>query len=146
LILSCWSYSDCAQFADGVLSVEVAEALPNCPKYIQARVPEAPPFPVSAKRQRRGEPATALSAEQAQRVAECDTFFLGTCFGRADTTHRGGRPGFVRVLAGGAELRWGECVRRCCGLWLTLVRCRCAEQVCSVLVPESVSSGIRATI
>ena len=92
------------QFVDGVLSVDVSEALPNCPKYIQARVPEAP-FPTGKRRLRAV--AAALSAEQMQWVAQCDTFFLGTCFGRADATHRGGWPGFVRVLSG-TELRWGE--------------------------------------
>jgi ferredoxin-NADP reductase len=93
------------QFKDGVLSVEVGEALPNCPKYIQARVPDVA-CSVAAQR-RVSSKAAALSERQQQWVAQCDTFFLGSLFGRADATHRGGRPGFVRV-ASPSELRWGE--------------------------------------
>jgi predicted pyridoxine 5'-phosphate oxidase superfamily flavin-nucleotide-binding protein len=69
-----------------------------CPKYIQARqlLPsgepaEAVPVPVEGSR---------LTEAQQHLVGSADTFFLCTAHAEAgaDASHRGGNPGFVRVL------------------------------------------------
>ena len=84
--------------AAGEFSVEVAQSFGNCPKYIQARRPEftgeACP---SALRQ-----ATGLDARARDLIAAADTFFIATAHPQAgrwgvDVSHRGGKPGFVRV-------------------------------------------------
>ncbi len=89
-------------------SVEVEQSFGNCPKYIQARRPEfvgaAPPLPAQ-RLQALDEPARAL-------IGGADTFFIATAHPQAgreherafgvDVSHRGGKPGFVRVDAGGA--------------------------------------------
>ena len=71
----------------GGLTVEAQQAFGNCPAYIQARdlEPGGPPAP--------GPPAGMALAGRA------DTFFLGTAHPERglDTSHKGGRPGFVRV-------------------------------------------------
>ena len=68
----------------------------NCPKYIQKRrlVGESEG---EARETRR---ASSLDARTRALVAGADTFFIATWHpaGGADASHRGGRPGFVRVL------------------------------------------------
>ena len=76
----------------------VDQAYGNCPKYIQLRQP-----------QRDGDVAAAepvriratLDERQRSAIAHADTFFIASFHpeGGADASHRGGRPGFVRVLA-----------------------------------------------
>jgi predicted pyridoxine 5'-phosphate oxidase superfamily flavin-nucleotide-binding protein len=88
-------------------SVEVEQSFGNCPKYIQARRPEfiGAPMPMPAQHlDALDEPARAL-------IGRADTFFIATAHpqaglkaGRAfgvDVSHRGGKPGFVRVDADG---------------------------------------------
>lgn len=78
--------------------VETREVYSNCPKYIQARVAE-----VGGGLERR-DPAAArssqLSGAQQEFVARADTFFIATAHPErgADASHRGGQPGFVRVV------------------------------------------------
>jgi predicted pyridoxine 5'-phosphate oxidase superfamily flavin-nucleotide-binding protein len=86
------------------LHVHVRQSFGNCPKYIQARSPQ----PVQA------EPAAPvafthrLPTAAAQCIAQADTFFIATAspdaglaqqaaHGGVDVSHRGGKPGFVRV-------------------------------------------------
>ncbi len=81
------------------LRLDVDEAYPNCPKYIQRRhvlgdwqITEAtPPKP------RRGR---ALEPEQHALLASADTLFVASAHPDrgVDASHRGGNPGFVRVL------------------------------------------------
>lgn len=88
-------------------TVHVDQSFGNCPQYIQARQPRyidlpetmAEPHPVQAE-------AVRLSAEAAALVAQADTFFIATASKAAgngdanegvDVSHRGGKPGFVRV-------------------------------------------------
>jgi predicted pyridoxine 5'-phosphate oxidase superfamily flavin-nucleotide-binding protein/predicted small metal-binding protein len=87
----------------GMLSGEglfllVEQAYGNCPKYIQQRRDETDAAP-------QGAPTTpsvtsALDAAQAAAIARADTFFIASFHpqGGADASHRGGLPGFVRVL------------------------------------------------
>ncbi|MFE9673357.1 pyridoxamine 5'-phosphate oxidase family protein [Streptomyces sp. NPDC006259] len=86
-------------------AVEADQVFANCPKYLQKRetyetVSDRPPGPP----RHGGE----LTAEQAGFVAAADTFFLASVReGGADASHRGGNPGFVRVLSPG-ELAWRD--------------------------------------
>lgn len=71
----------------------------NCPKYIQIREPETTGDstsiePGSARR------AATLTGEQRRLISSSDTFFIASAHpeGGADSSHRGGLPGFVRFL------------------------------------------------
>lgn len=81
---------------DGLV-VRVEQVVANCPKYIQKREPEPRSDAVPGRRRS----ATALDAEQRDRVTAADTFFVTTASdeGEVDTSHRGGNPGFVHVLS-----------------------------------------------
>ena len=82
------------------LSVE--QVYGNCPKYIQARRIE--PERTGGHPAGSGEAppviASVLSRSQQALVAAADTFFIATFHpeGGADASHRGGSPGFVRVV------------------------------------------------
>ncbi|MDP3761624.1 MAG: pyridoxamine 5'-phosphate oxidase family protein [Ramlibacter sp.] len=84
--------------------LQVGQSFGNCPKYIQARRPQftgAPPEP------RPVQVLGTLDAAACELIARADTFFIATAHpqaGRADApafgvdvSHRGGKPGFVRV-------------------------------------------------
>jgi predicted pyridoxine 5'-phosphate oxidase superfamily flavin-nucleotide-binding protein len=68
----------------------------NCPRYVQTRrlVADNDERPREARR------APALDARTRALVAGADTFFIASWHpaGGADASHRGGRPGFVRIL------------------------------------------------
>ncbi|EWC46433.1 hypothetical protein DRE_04376 [Drechslerella stenobrocha 248] len=82
------------------LVMEVEQTLWNCPKYMNARqldiVAAEPPEPVAE--------STTLSASLPQEaldlISRSDMFFVSSRNGYTDmdTNHRGGPPGFVRVL------------------------------------------------
>ncbi len=91
------------------VTVHVDQSFGNCPKYIQARTPflashparMAAPHPVHPE-------GRLLSPRAAAMVTATDTFFIATTAPRAgldgataadgvDVSHRGGKPGFVRV-------------------------------------------------
>jgi ferredoxin-NADP reductase/predicted pyridoxine 5'-phosphate oxidase superfamily flavin-nucleotide-binding protein len=87
--------------------VEVAQSLGNCPRYIQNRSvafvrDPAAPSPVPAVEH------TALDARARDLIAAADTFYVASYIDRDDGTrqvdvsHRGGKPGFVRVNADGS--------------------------------------------
>ncbi len=76
--------------------LDIGEVFGNCPKFIQQRnVREA---------NRPGEPrfrkSAALNEAQAKWIGEADTFFIATAHEQrgADASHRGGMPGFVRIV------------------------------------------------
>ncbi|SDN58547.1 hypothetical protein SAMN05216360_109199 [Methylobacterium phyllostachyos] len=80
------------------LTVAVAQSFGNCPQYIQRRISRpvvGPAGPV--------EPLSVLDTEAADLVQSADTLFVasrardGLADGGADISHRGGRPGFVRI-------------------------------------------------
>jgi uncharacterized protein len=90
--------------------VRVGQSFGNCPQYIQARKPvfSAEPSSTVAPRSKRAEGAI-LSAGAAALVRRADTFFIATASPDAhggdpvegvDVSHRGGKPGFVRVDEG----------------------------------------------
>ncbi|GHD66930.1 pyridoxamine 5'-phosphate oxidase family protein [Jeongeupia chitinilytica] len=98
------------------ISVAVTQSFGNCPQYIQKRdyrrvVPDAVPAPP--------ERTTTLDAAAMAQITAADTFFIATHFtetgaasetGRdgSDVSHRGGKPGFVRI--DGNTLTWPDFV------------------------------------
>ncbi len=76
----------------------VEQAYGNCSKYIQLRRQEPDAEPQGAP----GTPRvrSTLDAAHAVAIARADTFFIASFHPRrgADASHRGGFPGFVRVL------------------------------------------------
>ncbi|MEJ5999367.1 pyridoxamine 5'-phosphate oxidase family protein [Paucibacter soli] len=86
----------------GVLRLGIAEAYPNCPKYIQRRHPRADAAalaaePASASTTRRGQ---ALDDTAMALLTAADTLFIasGAPDGELDASHRGGPPGFIQLL------------------------------------------------
>lgn len=81
---------------DTAFTVRVEQSFGNCPQYIQAREPRRVDDPPGAT-QRLG--ATLNDAARAL-VERADTLFIASAFdGGVDVSHRGGKPGFVRVDA-----------------------------------------------
>jgi len=80
---------------DEGIFVAVEQAYGNCSKYIQRR--DAAPDRQSASTTGASD---RLDLAQQARIAAADTLFLATVHpgGGADASHRGGFPGFVRVL------------------------------------------------
>jgi ferredoxin-NADP reductase/predicted pyridoxine 5'-phosphate oxidase superfamily flavin-nucleotide-binding protein len=85
----------------GALRVAVMQSFGNCPQYIQQREQRAaPPRPQALVLRSR-----ALSLEDRALIEGADTFFIASAnldeaAGQArgvDVSHRGGRPGFVRI-------------------------------------------------
>ncbi|NDW05547.1 FAD-binding oxidoreductase [Jiella pacifica] len=83
------------------LQIAVRQSFGNCPQYINERGWSRVPSTAAVS------PHTAdwLDADQMTRISQADTFFIGSSHaadgGKAsdgfDASHRGGRPGFVRV-------------------------------------------------
>lgn len=80
------------------LGIFVDQAFGNCPRYIQQRdlSPAEPTVPRESTR------SDELRPSHAALIAGADTFVLGTehPVRGVDTSHRGGPPGFVRVVDG----------------------------------------------
>lgn len=92
---------------DSGFEVEAREVYSNCPKYIQARSVATAGAPAASEPA--AERSPGLGSEQREFVARADTFFIATAHPErgADTSHRGGAPGFVRV-EGGRRLVWPD--------------------------------------
>lgn len=87
-----------ANKGDKFLTIEVKEAYPNCPKYIQKRV-----VSFSEKDQNSGAMeiiGETLTGLEKNWIRGADTFFVGSVGpdGRLDASHRGGKKGFVEIL------------------------------------------------
>lgn len=92
-----------ARDMDG-FTVHVGESFGNCPKYIQRR--EARPL---LRRTGRSEPFSNLAGSARDVIAAADTLFVASrsregLAGGVDISHRGGRPGFVRVDGDGLRV------------------------------------------
>jgi hypothetical protein len=87
------------------LRIEADQAYGNCPSYIQQRLVEQVPATGPAGAVSIGD---ALDPAQRALVRRADTFFLGTVHPDrgADASHKGGRPGFVRI--DGQDLWWPD--------------------------------------
>ncbi len=93
------------RLTDSRLRVRVSQSFGNCPKYIQARKPEYVAVDGDAKVVHR----IGLGDEAVRRLIQrADTFFIATAYPAdkseasapaygVDVSHRGGKPGFVRV-------------------------------------------------
>jgi len=85
------------------LTVDVVVAYPNCPKYIQrrhwSRQAASPQRTVSGN----GRQGSTLDDRQRDWITAADTLFVASAHPErgADASHRGGRPGFVRIVDGG---------------------------------------------
>ncbi len=90
------------QTAERGFAIEVTQSFGNCPRYIQTRTTEflnEPPFQQSASQHK------GLTEVTANIIAKADTFYIATAFQNdentlangADVSHRGGKPGFIRV-------------------------------------------------
>ena len=83
-----------ASATERALAVAVRESFGNCPQYIHIRdlevVPATPPAT---------EVMNGLDHPSREAIEAADTFFVATSGGAVgvDISHRGGRPGFVRV-------------------------------------------------
>lgn len=90
-----------AEASRTLVRVDVAEAFPNCPKYIQRRepAPAASAPSQGAADVRRGQ---GLNRESIAWIAAADTFFVAGAHpaGPVDVSHRGGGAGFVKLRGG----------------------------------------------
>lgn len=78
-------------------TIAVEQSFGNCPQYIQARELEVDAGSVG-RQAGATESLAGLDDEAARLIAAADTLFVASCAeGGADMSHRGGRPGFVRV-------------------------------------------------
>lgn len=83
--------------------VQVGQSFGNCPQYIQARMYELGKFDPTVPKPIHQ--ITVLSNPEQMMIASADTFFIATAYQAAsaggasgvDVSHRGGKPGFVRV-------------------------------------------------
>jgi predicted pyridoxine 5'-phosphate oxidase superfamily flavin-nucleotide-binding protein len=89
------------EMAGGVIEIRTDQVYGNCSHYIQARAPIGehqwlPAVGTAAVR------TTQLSDENQRPIARADTFFIATGHPEygADISHRGGNPGFVRIVDG----------------------------------------------
>lgn len=92
---------------DGRVTVRVGQSFGNCPQYIRARVPELIADPVSVAGPRAVQRGGPLLSDWARAlIGQADTFFIASAAPGArsgdpvrgvDVSHRGGRPGFVRI-------------------------------------------------
>lgn len=83
-----------AAMAGGAMVVAVAQSFGNCPQYIHIRdIRAAAPLGTDAER------LDGLDAAARMAIAGADTLFVASSdgAGAVDVSHRGGRPGFVRV-------------------------------------------------
>ena len=87
-------------------TVHVEQSFGNCPRYIQARAPTFAAAPETAAHPRPVRPeGELLSADALALVRGADTFFIATAArgSGVDVSHRGGKPGFVRVTVEGGR-------------------------------------------
>jgi uncharacterized protein len=96
-----------ARSADG-LTINAAEAFGNCPTYIQQRHLTVDPHTDTTTATHPVDRHTTWSTTQTALIRSADTFFLGTAHPTrgTDVSHRGGRPGFVRI--DGTDIWWPD--------------------------------------
>jgi predicted pyridoxine 5'-phosphate oxidase superfamily flavin-nucleotide-binding protein len=84
-------------FDERGLRVDIRQVYGNCPKYIQLREAQPDATPATS-----ATPTVAARLGESQRawIAAADTLFIASSHpvGGADTSHRGGFPGFVRLI------------------------------------------------
>ncbi|MFZ2062101.1 MAG: pyridoxamine 5'-phosphate oxidase family protein [Candidatus Binatus sp.] len=85
-------------FKNGAIIITTDEVYANCRRYLQERI-FAGSRPTSVKDQK-PKVSTELSTSQQEQIIRADTFFIATDNPErgADVSHKGGNPGFVRIL------------------------------------------------
>jgi len=95
-----------AELQSNGIQIQTEEVFGNCQQYIQSRIP----LSGLGERSRPQTPQLGKALTQAQRhwIESADTFFVASAnpAGGADSSHRGGQPGFVRVR--GNVLTWPD--------------------------------------
>jgi ferredoxin-NADP reductase/predicted pyridoxine 5'-phosphate oxidase superfamily flavin-nucleotide-binding protein len=77
------------------LATKIEQSMGNCPKYLNQY--EIQPSPVRSKLIAKG---SSLSPDAKDLISKADMFFLSSSTAEdMDTNHRGGPPGFVRILS-----------------------------------------------
>ncbi len=87
------------QIVNGAIEIRTQQVYGNCARYIQARAPiGAREWPNSDVRP--AARASRLSDDHRRLIERADTFFIASDHPQsgADVSHRGGKPGFVRVV------------------------------------------------
>lgn len=90
---------------EDVLKLRVDQTFGNCPQYIQARDAELTPDIAEIGDERPSVSFVKLNERTKAIISAADNFYIATCFMEdadnatqgADVSHRGGKPGFVRV-------------------------------------------------
>lgn len=92
-----------AKVAGHELTIEVQQAYPNCPKYIQRRELRQTELPTLDSAIIKG---SSLPEDLLAWISAADTFFVASADsnGSTDASHRGGKPGFVRVNNGALRI------------------------------------------
>jgi predicted pyridoxine 5'-phosphate oxidase superfamily flavin-nucleotide-binding protein len=82
--------------SDDEMYLTVAEAFPNCPKYIQRRELVEQPATTKPTQVLEG---GSLSGDLVNWIRGADTFFVASAYpdGPVDVSHRGGKPGFIQL-------------------------------------------------
>jgi uncharacterized protein len=83
---------------DGAIYIRTEEVYGNCRRYLQERIFVGSRQTAAANQT--ASAGTALSASQQEQISRADTFFVATDNPErgADVSHKGGNPGFVRIL------------------------------------------------
>ena len=87
------------------IAINISQTFGNCPQYIQARGFEILPDIDSIGEARPLQPLSSLDDRAREIIATSDNFYIATHFSEdrndashgADVSHRGGKPGFVRI-------------------------------------------------
>ncbi len=95
----------------GAFSVKVGQSFGNCPRFIQTRNLAARPQEGSSRVTR----AQTIASAQRRLIEQADTFFIATQFSEGkgelsegvDVSHRGGKPGFLRI-DGDNQILWPD--------------------------------------
>ena len=96
----------CVRSIDGDgISIETVQTFGNCPQYIQTREVEVLPAVESPHAERPVDISDRFDRRTRELIERSDTLFIATAYTEgpaaasqgADVSHRGGKPGFVRV-------------------------------------------------
>jgi ferredoxin-NADP reductase/predicted pyridoxine 5'-phosphate oxidase superfamily flavin-nucleotide-binding protein len=87
------------------MAIRIKQAFGNCPKYIQARSFEFLPEIDSIGESQPRHSLSSLNGRAGEIIASADNFYIATHYSQdpgkvshgADVSHRGGKPGFVRL-------------------------------------------------
>jgi len=98
-----------AERGRGGIYVRAEQVYSNCRKYIQARTWEYKTGVAEDQVMHAVRREAALTEQQQHLISQADTFFIASHYPEsgANASHRGGSPGFVRVLNPNA-LAWGD--------------------------------------